>query len=287
MRTIVILFAAATSMWCAEQATRTIEKRFPLTGSNRSLFVCTISGSMKVTASDSNEVHIVVNEKLEAPTKEKLEEMRKMVDVVFTQDGGEVRAGVKGPWSENDCSSRNRGNNRERRRWDGNDTHIRHDFTVSVPRNAEVNVGNVNGSIELSGTTGEYKVHTVNGSIHMEDVEGAGEVNTVNGSVQVVYKRNPTADTRFKTVNGKLDLYFQPTLNADFHMKTVNGQAYTDFDMTAIAGSNASSEESRGMKVIHRRGSLGDLRAGNGGPKFSTETVNGSILIHSLAKGRP
>ncbi len=109
--------------------------------------------------------------------------------------------------------------------------------------------------------------------------------NTVNGTVEATYRQNPAADTKFRTVNGKLDLYFQPSLSADFHVKTLNGKAYTDFDMTSIP--SGSPEETKGMKVIHRRGTSGALRAGNGGPKISTETVNGSILIHSLAKGRP
>jgi hypothetical protein len=71
-------------------------------------------------------------------------------------------------------------------------------------------------------------------------------------------------------------------------MKTVNGKAYTDFEMVSIPTTSSMKEGSNGMRVIHRHGgNLGEMRAGSGGPKISMETVNGSILIHSVAKGRP
>ena len=280
-----ILLLAAASLWCAEESSRLIEKSFPLSGNNRSLAVCGMNGSVKVSATDSNEVRFSVREKLSAPTRERLEELKKEVDFVITQEAGAIRAGVKGPWSNRECGRRDdQSRNENRRRGDWNETRIEHEINVSVPRDARLEVRNVNGSIDITGTTGAYTVQTVNGGIHMNDVAGAGEVATVNGTVQATYTRNPAAETKFRTVNGKLDLYFQPSLSADFHVKTLNGKAYTDFDMTSISG---APEDAKGMKVIHRRGTSGALRAGNGGPRISMETVNGSILIHSLAKGRP
>jgi len=267
-----LLLLATASMWSAEESTRTIEKSFPLSGSSRSVFVCGINGPLTVTATDINEVRFSVREKLAAASRDRLDEIKR----------------VKGPWSDTDCTQRNTQNrNRERRRWDGNETKIEHDVTVSVPRDARIELRNVNGSIRVNGTTGPYSINTVNGGIHMTDVEGSGEVSTVNGTVQAVYKQNPSSETKYRTVNGKLDLYFQPSLNADFKMKTVNGKAYTDFEMVSLPTTSSMKEGSNGMRVIHRNGALGEMRAGSGGPKISMETVNGSILIHSVAKGRP
>ncbi|MBL8239422.1 MAG: hypothetical protein JNM66_18500 [Bryobacterales bacterium] len=281
-----LLLLAAAALWSAEESTRTIEKSFPLTGNERRVQICTLSGSIHVTASDSNEVRFSVRERIAAPTRERLEELKKETDVVFAQEPGTVRAGVKGPWSATECGARGGQSRKEdRRRWNWDETRVEHEFTVSVPRDARIELQSVNGGVHATGTTGRYSLSTVNGSIRMNDVEGSGDVKTVNGSVQAVYSRNPNADTVFRTVNGKLDLYFQPSLSADFKVKTVNGKAYTDFDMTSIPSNSTS--EAKGMKVIHRRGTSGDLRAGNGGPKIVAETVNGSILIHSLAKGRP
>jgi len=281
------LVLAAASLMGAEESTRTIEKSFPLTGSGRSLFVCGVNGALRVTATNGNEVRFTVREKLEARDRSVLDELKREVDFVFAQDGNGVRAGVKGPWSSSDCTQQNRDGRRDGRRWDGRDTRIEHDITVSVPRDAKLELRNVNGGIEVNGTAGPYSVKTVNGGVRMNDVEGSGDVGTVNGSVTAVYKQNPSAASTFKTVNGKLDLYFQPQLNADFKVKTVNGKVFTDYEMTSIPVTTTASNENSGMRVIHRRGGIGEVRAGSGGPKFSAETVNGSILIHSLDKGRP
>ena len=278
----IVLLAAVVAAWGAEESSRTIEKTVPL-GANGSLAVCGMNGTVRVTAGDGSDVRFTVRERISAPTRERLEELKKEVDFVITAEAGAVRAGVKGPWGSRECGRRDEQSRREnRRRWEWNETKVEHEVNVVAPRGARLEVRTVNGGIEIMGTTGAYVVATVNGGIRMTDVAGAGEVSTVNGTVVATYQQNPAAETKFRTVNGKLDLYFQPSLSADFHVKTVNGKAYTDFDMASIGG-----ETTKGMKVIHRRGTSGALRAGNGGPRISAETVNGSILIHSLAKGRP
>lgn len=275
----LMIFVLAAALGAAEQFSRTIEKSFPLTGNSRAVVVCGTNGGIEVTGTDGNEVRFTVKEELEAGSAERLEELKKAVEVAFRAEGGTVTAAMKSPWSGDECGGKARG---EGRRWDYKTTRVKQTMTVSAPRDARVELRTVNGSIQVTGMRGAYAVRTVNGGITMEGLEGSGEVRTVNGTVKAVYRKNPTAETQFKTVNGKLDLYFQPPLNADFSMNTVNGKAYTDFDMTATG----TTEEAKGMKVIQRRGGTGTLRAGSGGVKISTETVNGSILIHSLEKER-
>lgn len=275
----LVIFILAAALGGAEQFSRTIEKSFPLTGNSRAVVVCGTNGGIEVTGTDGNEVRFTVKEELEADSAERLEELKKTVEVAFRAEAGTVTAAMKGPWGGEDCGGKSR---REDRRWDYKSTRVKQTMTVAAPRDARVELRMVNGSIHVTGMRGAYEVRTVNGGITMEGLEGAGEVRTVNGTVKAVYRKNPGAETQFRTVNGKLDLYFQPPLNADFSVKTVNGKAYTDFDMTAVG----APEETKGMKVIHRRGASGTLRAGSGGVKISTETVNGSILIHSLEKER-
>ena len=52
---------AATALWSAEEFTRTIEKQFSLTGDARTVYVCGMNGSIRVTTSNTNEVRFVVN----------------------------------------------------------------------------------------------------------------------------------------------------------------------------------------------------------------------------------
>lgn len=286
LSTIFLLSAAAVM---SEEATRTIEKTLSLGGNGRTVAICTISGSINVTGGSGNDVRITVRERLRANSSQALEELKRDVDVTFNQDSSQVQAGIRGPWSDGDCHSQNRGrdNNDRRRRWKGEDIHVSHDFTVTVPRDARLEIKSVNGSVSVKDSMGDYALSTVNGGVELIDMEGSGSAKTINGSVKAVYRRNPKNNTSFSTINGKLDLYFDPVLNADFTLKSLNGKAYTDFDMTALATEVKVGEGREGTKIVHRRDMRASLRAGSGGPKISTETLNGDILIHSTAKGRP
>lgn len=280
MRTALLLLLAVPA-WCDVESKRTVEKTLPL-AANGTLHVCAINGSVRIEPGGNAEVRFTVHEKLKGETQADLDELKREIDVVITGDAQHARAGVKGPGSDGVCGAETK----RKSNWSGRDKQYSHEFIVQAPRDAKIEISSVNGSLDIKDMRGDYKLKTVNGSIKLNDAEGSGEINTVNGSVTAVYRNNPRSDTSLKTVNGKLALYLQPTLNADFAMKTVNGSAFTDFDMTPI-GTSGSTETKAGNKITYKRGSSVQMRAGNGGPKISAETVNGSVMLHSLAKGRP
>lgn len=279
---IAILIVLAAPAWCHVESKRTVEKTLPLAAGG-TLHVCGFNGSVRVEPGNGTEVRFTVHEKLKGDTQRDLDELKSEIDVVITGDAQHVRAGVKGPWSDGVCGAETK---RKNNGWRGDDKQFSHEFIVQAPRDARLEISSINGSLDIKDMRGDYKIKTVNGSIKMSDVEGSGEIGTVNGGVTAVYRNNPRNDTSLKTVNGKLALYLQPTLNADFSMKTVNGSAYTDFDMAPI-GTSSGSETKSGNKIVYKRGNSINMRAGNGGPKISAETVNGSVMLHSLAKGRP
>jgi len=278
---IAILILLAAPAWCDVESKRTVEKALPLAAGG-TLHVCGFNGSVRVEPGNGAEVRFTVHEKLKGDSQSDLDELKREIDVVITGDAQHVRAGVKGPWSDGVCGAETK----RKSNWSGRDKHFSHEFLVQAPRDARLEISSINGSLDIKDMRGDYKIRTVNGSIKLHDVEGSGDMATVNGSVTAVFRNNPRNDTMLKTVNGKLALYLQPTLNADFSMKTVNGDAFTDFDMTPI-GVSGSSETKAGNKIVYKRGSGVHMRAGNGGPKITVETVNGSVMLHSLAKGRP
>lgn len=267
----------------AEEVKRMIEKTLPLPP-NGVLEVCNINGSIRIEPGGANQVQFSITERIEAPSSERVREIQQETDVVFKTEGNRLKAGVKGPWSDVPCGEKG-GSKRD---WKGGrGVEISHEMTIRAPRDAKFEISTINGSMELKDSRGDYQLKTVNGSVKLTDAEGSGTVTTVNGTVVAVYRNNPRSDSSFKTVNGKVELYLQPGLNADFHMKTVNGSAYTDFEMTAIGEASGGATRSEGGKIVYRRGNRIAMRAGNGGPKLTAETVNGSVMLHSLAKGRP
>ena len=68
-------------------------------------------------------------------------------------------------------------------------------------------------------------------------------------------------------------------------MKTFNGGLFTDFDVQPLATKVASAGERRNGRFLYRANEFTRVRAGNGGPEITFETLNGNVRAR-LAGGR-
>jgi hypothetical protein len=265
----------------AVQDQETIRKSFPLAAAagHRSLAVDIVFGSIEVTGTDGSEVQMVVNKKLRAETKEKLEVARKEVTLEITDQPDSLKLYVNGPFRcqcDNCCDGCNRCNGSH---WDHQGYMVIWDFQLQVPRDIDLELRTVNsGHIQVANVTGAYIVRNVNGTIEMTNVAGSGTAHTVNGHVKVTFRDNPRESSSFVTVNGAVDLYFSRNLSADFRLKTFNGEIYTDFPVTALPA-QAMREEHEGSKVVYRANRYTGARVGSGGPEIKIETLNGDIRL--------
>ena len=252
----------------------TIRKSFTLPAGDRSLDIDNVIGAVEVTGSQTDQVEVVVNKTMRAESKEKLEQARKDVTLDITQNGGELKLYVNGPFRCNCCCNDNCGNSNHDRGYS-----VRMDFQVQVPRNIALTLRTVNGGhIQVKDVTGKYSVHNVNGGIEMENVAGSGTARTVNGSVKVVFRENPRENSNFASINGSIDLYFVRNLSADFRFKTMNGGIFTDFPMTSLP-TQATQAERRNGKFVFRADRFTGGRVGSGGPEIKAENLNGSIRV--------
>jgi len=146
------------------------------------------------------------------------------------------------------------------------DTDVRVDFTVRVPRGIHFLAKNISGSIDARDLPADATVTTVSGSI---DVSAAGivEAHTVSGSIDA---RMGTArldrDLSFRTVSGSITLRVPANFEAAFEASTISGDIESDFP----------------VRVKRRRwvGVDADGRIGQGGAhSLSMETVSGSIAL--------
>ena len=263
------------------QDQETIRKSFPLTGgaAHRSLAIDNVFGSIEITGTDSSEVQLVVNKKLRAETKAKLELARKEVTLDITDQPDSLKLYVNGPFRcqcDTCCNGCSRCNGVH---WDDPGYVVVWDFHLQVPRNTDLELRTVNsGHIEVADVTGSFIVRNVNGTIEMTNVAGSGTAHTVNGHVKVTFRENPKEISSFVTVNGAVDLYFARNLSADFRLKTFNGGIYTDFPVTALPVP-AAQQEREGSKFVYRANRYTGARVGSGGPEIKIETLNGDIRI--------
>jgi hypothetical protein len=148
-----------------------------------------------------------------------------------------------------------------------NDTSV--EFTVRLPRGVNVNVGTVNGGVDVRDVSGEVVASTVNGGVDATTSGGPVRASTVNGAVRVrMGALRGDDDLDFSTVNGSVIVELPAQVDADVEMATVNGGLRSDFPMTVTGR----------IDPRHMRATLG-----RGGRRIKLSTVNGSVELRKRA----
>jgi hypothetical protein len=156
-----------------------------------------------------------------------------------------------------------RSDDRSGRRNDNNDINVQ--FVITLPRGVHVEAATINGSIDVTGATGEINVNSVNGNVRAESSGGPVLAKAVNGNVTARMGRiSTTEDITYSTVNGNVLVEFSDELNAEIEMSTVNGGFETNFPLTVRGRINPK----------HIRATVG-----NGGSRVKLSTVNGSVEL--------
>jgi hypothetical protein len=164
----------------------------------------------------------------------------------------------------------------------------RMNLTIEVPANSSLELRSVNGgTISVTGVNGNLDVEHTNGSIELKDVSGTVLAHTVNGNVTVGLTR-VTADKpmSFSSLNGKVDVTLPADTKARLHLKSTNGEIFSDFDVKMEPDtSKPVVEDSRGngggrFRIRMNRGANIYGSINGGGPEYSFQTMNGTILIH-------
>jgi hypothetical protein len=150
----------------------------------------------------------------------------------------------------------------------------RHDVSVNwvvrVPDGVRVDIGTVNGGLDVIGVTAAIEANTVNGAIDARTSGGPIRAKTVNGRVNVVMGSTGAGggDLEYESVNGSVTVELPSNFGAHVELSTVNGQVTTDFPITVVG-------------TVSRRRLSGSV--GSGSTRLRASTVNGSV---TLRRGR-
>ncbi len=157
------------------------------------------------------------------------------------------------------------------RRLFGGRANMHVDFTVKVPRGVYADGSSTNGSLSITGISGQARARTVNGRIELSDIFGPVTARSTNGAIRVRLDSLPgDAALSFRTTNGSITAELPAELAADIEMATTNGRINSSFPITV--SDQMSSRRLSG-------------RIGAGGREISIQTTNGSITLRPVSGG--
>jgi DUF4097 and DUF4098 domain-containing protein YvlB len=272
-----ICFAAAVNASeLTEHTSQKLTMHFAGPGTH-TLEVRTIEGNIKVEAYDGADVEMIVDKSLSAENEEEMRAAHRDVVLDIGDNAATIHAIVQYP-NQQTCGGRGGFTSHSGYR-------ARFDFTIRVPRTVRLQLCTINDShVLVAGTAGDFDISNVNGRITMTDVAGSGSAVTVNGAVAASFVSAPQHSSTFRTINGDVDITLPEGTSADFHMKTFNGHLFTDFAVEPKAENAAVTRESLGGMSVIRTSGFTTVRAGNGGPDLTLESLNGDVRVLRRSK---
>jgi DUF4097 and DUF4098 domain-containing protein YvlB len=247
---LVLVAGVANAATITDKIDRTLDVK---PGSELNL--SNVNGRVTVKSWDQPRVRIVAEKRTEAGDPEAARDAMKLLKVDIIQRNNVITVETKHPrkngWGFLDFIT-------------GQDVEIEVMYELWVPRNVNLEIGNVNGAVNASDVSGKLEFSTVNGKIDLSRCSGSLEASTVNGSIRAeLLKVTKGQPVRLSTTNGRITVYVPSTLAATLDADTTNGSIDSDIP---VAVSSKSRNSLRGT-------------INGGGPELNLSTTNGGIDI--------
>jgi DUF4097 and DUF4098 domain-containing protein YvlB len=144
--------------------TEAISKTLRL-GKNGTFDLQNLSGDIVVTGGGGNDVRIEATKRVRHPNESEARALLQSIEVRIEERNGNVEVRTNYP----------------RRNWSGGV-----DYTVTVPRDANVVLRSASGDIRVNTLNGELRVETFSGNIVATSVRRIRQANTMSGDVEIV-----------------------------------------------------------------------------------------------------
>jgi DUF4097 and DUF4098 domain-containing protein YvlB len=214
-----------------------------------------INGAVHITAWDRDEVK--VDGVKYAGTQERMDEAK--IEVEADKD----RVSIRTKYREHDQTFNN---------WDRNNP-ASVEYTLTVPRAARLDeIKLINGSLDLTGMTGEVRASCINGRIRANGLQGRVELSIINGPTEAQFERLADSPLELSSINGSVELTIPSDAKAQIEASTVHGGIDNEF----------------GLKVHNHQWVGHDMRGnlGGGGTRITLRNVNGPIQVRHASDGR-
>jgi DUF4097 and DUF4098 domain-containing protein YvlB len=214
-----------------------------------------INGAVQISSWDRDEVKVDAIKS--ADSKERLDEAKIEID------SGKDHISIRTKYRDHDLTFN----------WGSHNNPASVEYTVTVPRRARLDeIKLINGSLDVSGVSGEVRASCINGRLDVHNLAGRARLSTINGHLDARFDQLAGSTVELNSVNGSVELTIPSDSKAEIDASTVSGGIDNDF----------------GLHVNHHRYVGHDLRGelGSGGTHIKLENVNGRIEIRHAQDGR-
>jgi hypothetical protein len=214
-----------------------------------------INGAVHISTWDQNQVKV--------DAVKSADSQERMGDARIEVDASSDRVSIRTKYRDHDNTFN----------WGSHNNPPSVEYTVTVPRTARLDeIKLINGSLDITGATGEVHASCINGKLEAHNLSGRAELSTINGRLDARFDQLPQSSVALKSVNGSVELTIPSDSKAEIEASTVSGGIENDF----------------GLRVNNHRYVGHELRGelGGGGPHIKLEDVNGRIQIHHASDGR-
>jgi DUF4097 and DUF4098 domain-containing protein YvlB len=150
-------------------------------GKNGTFDLQNVSGDVVVTGGGGSEVRIEAIKRVRHPNESEARALLQAIDVRMEERNGNVEVRTDYP----------------RRNWSGGV-----DFTVTLPRDANVILRSVSGDVRVSNLNGDLRAETISGDLVATSVRRIRQAKTISGDVEI--SGTDTDDVAAATISGTL-----------------------------------------------------------------------------------
>jgi DUF4097 and DUF4098 domain-containing protein YvlB len=234
------------------------------------LYVYDINGSITVQNTRGTKLEIVAQKKWRRSRPED-------VKIQATRVRGDRDVVVCAIWNDRNMDCDETGyRSRNHDGWNNKSNDVQVDFVIKLPAGAHITANTINGSVEITGASGDVTARTVNGGIDAESSVGVVDAKTVTGSIRVRMGQLPTRGVAYETVTGSVTLTLPDVLDADVDATTVVGGITSEYPITV-----AGSARRNGFSQHNLHGTIG-----RGGPRIQLKTVTGPIRLEKTGTSK-
>jgi DUF4097 and DUF4098 domain-containing protein YvlB len=152
-------------------------------------------------------------------------------------------------------------------RFFGSEAH--ENVTLKLPRQIALFTKGVNGSVNVGAIDGSVDVKGVNGRVEIASAAGTASFTGINGNVLVGLQRLDSEGVTLKGINGNIELQLPADANASLEAKGMNGRVVSELASVSV------DEPKHGHYTA---------RIGNGGSAITAKGINGNIRLTSATK---